>query len=441
MYSRPITLIFCIFLITSLLVSGCQITDTEKENEEQKQWQGVITIWDFPRWPDKNSNRFGWIEQKIAEFEKENPGVFIQLRRLKWEYGMIELKAAVSAGVGPDIAPIAADYDFIANGYLEPLDEVFTPDVVEKYHPMAIDAVKYKERIYGFPWFMTTYGLFVNLDFFKDRNVKPPENGKWTFQEFADSVRLLSYDEDKDGEKEHHGFNVYLAPGNYQAWGFLTMDGAKLFDGNGRFALNKSEGISALTKMVDLNEKYQGVPEKEYGTVEENKVWGDFAEKQNIAIYPAGPWAIKVLQEKKDKGEGFEFDIVSYPDGKTSAKSISIVSAYGILKQSDESKKEVCKKFLKHITSEEEQEYLAEYMVFPVYKDIFEKSLKNPYMKKMSEILDESVSLPKVKNWSKIDEVLTTQIRQALLGKKTPKQALEDAESEINKICKATYFE
>ena len=48
-------------------------------------------------------------------------------------------------------------------------------------------------------------------------------------------------------------------------------------------------------------------------------------------------------------------------------------------------------------------------------------------MTRMKDILDTSVNLPKVKNWHKIDEVVTAQIRQALLSKNLL-QALEDAE-------------
>jgi multiple sugar transport system substrate-binding protein len=36
-----------------------------------------------------------------------------------------------------------------------------------------------------------------------------------------------------------------------------------------------------------------------------------------------------------------------------------------------------------------------------------------------------------------VEEIITTQIRQAILGKKTPEQALIDAEAEIKKVREA----
>jgi len=412
---------------------GCGKAKVDQSGTEEP-WQGVITLWDFPRWPDKSGSRFGWIEGKIKEFEKDNPGVFIHLRRLKWDFGHIELRAAAAAGTAPDIAPVGADYDFISGGFLEPVDEYFSPEELAKLEPRAVEAVKYNERIYGFPWFMTTYGLFVNKEVFEAKDVAIPENGQWTYEEFVSALQKVT----SDGKNKRYGFNLFLSPGNYQGWGFLTMDGARLFDEYGNFALNSPEGVSALTKLADLATKYQVVPSAEFGNLEENKVWSDFCEKQKIAVYPAGPWAIKVLRDRQKSGQGFEFDILHYPKGSKDPAAFSQVAAYGIFKQHDERKKAMCAKFLKFITSEDEQVSLSEYGVFPVYVQALEKVAEDPMMKRMKEILDNAENLPKVKNWHRVDEELTAQIRLALLSKKTAAEALEDAEKNIRAILAGT---
>jgi multiple sugar transport system substrate-binding protein len=58
-------------------------------------------------------------------------------------------------------------------------------------------------------------------------------------------------------------------------------------------------------------------------------------------------------------------------------------------------------------------------------------------MRRMKEILDDSEILPKIPNFAMVEEIITTQIRQAILGKKTPEQALIDAEAEIKKVREA----
>lgn len=416
------------------IFSGCATNEgnSEKKNEGEQAWQGVITLWDFPRWPDENGQRYGWIEKKIAEFEKSHPGVFINLRKLKWEYGMIELRAAAAAGTYPDMAPVAANFDFIAGRHIEPVDEYFTPDEIAKYDPKSIEQVTYNDRIYGFPWFITTDALFINKDSFSNKEVKVPENGDWTFAEFVQSLQKLSYKQDN---KEYKGFNLVLSPGNYQVWGFLTMDGANIFDKSGNFTLNCPEAVSALTKMVELSTKYKVVPENKYGIAEENIVWGDFAEKQEIAVCPAGCWAIKTLSDKQKDGAGFDFDILNYPKGQKEAKPFAQVCAYAIFKQKDPAKKAVCAEFLKYITSEQEQESLSYYGVFPTFLSLQEKAIEeDKYLRKMKHVLDNAQLLPKVKNWYKIDEVVISQLRQAVLTKKSPSEVLEDIERAVQKI-------
>ena len=174
------------------LLTGCHNGKKKTKEGSEETWQGVITVWDFPRWPDKNGNRFGWIEKKIKEFEEAHPGVFVHLRPLKWEYGLIELRAAAAAGTYPDIAPVASGYDFIYEGYLEPVDEYFSPNELERYESRAIDAVTYRGRIYGFPWFMTTYGLFINKEIFKAKNVTIPKSGSWAYDEFVSALQKVT---------------------------------------------------------------------------------------------------------------------------------------------------------------------------------------------------------------------------------------------------------
>ncbi len=85
--------------------------------------------------------------------------------------------------------------------------------------------------------------------------------------------------------------------------------------------------------------------------------------------------------------------------------------------------------------SEKEQEALADYGVFPVYVVSQNKLLEDdPHMLKMKEILDFSQSPPKLKNWHKIDEILISHVRLALMGKKTAEQALADVARDIEVI-------
>ena len=211
------------------------------------------------------------------------------------------------------------------------------------------------------------------------------------------------------------------------------MDGAKIFDEQDNFVLNSQEGISALTKLTDLEAKYKVYSTKEFGVLEETKVWGDFV-KTKIAVYPAGPWAIKILNDRYKTGKGFEFDLMPYPKVKAFLGNSTGIG-YAIFNRRMR-RKTLCAEFLKYITSENEQQALAEYGVFSVYTQVLEEIQDNPLIGKMKDILDTAEILPKVKNWNKHDEAITAQTRLALLSQKSPSQALKDAAKAVEAIQK-----
>ncbi|MFW5992275.1 MAG: hypothetical protein ACOCQN_03705 [Halanaerobiaceae bacterium] len=59
---------------------------------------------------------------------------------------------------------------------------------------------------------MTVHFLLLNLEIFEEREVEPPEDGKWTWDEFIDKMKKLTFDRDSDGEIDVYGFSTYILP-------------------------------------------------------------------------------------------------------------------------------------------------------------------------------------------------------------------------------------
>ncbi|MGB9813695.1 MAG: ABC transporter substrate-binding protein [Thermovenabulum sp.] len=428
---KKLLLCIIIALISMNSISCGFKREDRSDNDDEKKEEVIITLWDFPRWEAENGSRFGWIEKKIKEFEKTHPGVYIYLKKLKWEYGMYEIRAACQAGINPDIAPVDGDYDLILKGYVEPVDEFFTREELSKYDERVLEALRVSGRLYGFPWFVTTYGIFVNKDLFEERKVNLPLENNWTFQDFINTAVKLTWDKNRDKKIDYYGFDFILKPGNYGFWGMLTMDGAKFFDEKGNFVLNTKEGLSALKKISEAFKQYNIFP-PEAGDRDENRLWSNFAEKKKVAMTLIGNWAIPLLEKRKLDNKGFDYEMIFYPKGESQAHPIAVVSGYAILKQQDENKKKICAEFLKFITSEKEQENLIKYGVLPSIKNLQEKAaLENEFLKKCKEILNSAEYLPKIANWPKIEEVINTEILLVIKGKKAPEKALQDMEKNI----------
>ncbi len=436
---RPFTLFLCLILCGFIILAPIYFIeyrdklDNDLNENKSESWKGVITIWDYPRLDINNKSRFGWITSKIKEFEKQNQGVYIQLKPLDRKKGPIEIETAIMTKTFPDIAPVGSDHSVIVQNVLEPLDKYFTEKELDNYKSSALKSVMYNGRVWGVPWMMSTYTMFLNLDLFNERGVEPPKDGNWTYDEFVETLKALTYDKDGDEKNDIFGFHSFIGPNDYNIWGILLADGGDIFSSDGNtFMFNDQKAVSGLKKFTDLKLKHKVTPET-LGENSEQEAWNLFSRKKQVGIYPTGTWAVNALNDLRLNGEGFNFGVANYPIGE---KGVPVpmartTSAYGIFKQEDVEKTQMCIKFLKFITEDQYQEELGNLGIFPVKKSVGEIYQDDPIMGFIEKSIDYTYSIPTIPHWLTIDDLLQSQIRQVLLEEKSANQALEDAEMKI----------
>lgn len=434
---KPFTLFLCLLIIafmvfgSKLINNGIESSLKEGKNSVENRWKGVITIWDYPRPYPEGGSGFGWIRERIQEFERRNPGIFIELHTLDWERGTVQLDLAVQSGTYPDIAPVGTNFGYASRGVLEPLDEYFTPRIKEKYLDYALKAVTYEERIWGIPVYGAAPVMLLNLELFQKRGVDPPEGGRWTYSEFAEALKKLTFDENGDGKIDVYGFHSFVLNGYTNLGGILLSDGWELFNPvNSRYMVDTPQALSGLKKVVDLALEYRVVPE-DFGISSPDEAWKAFAIKKKIAVYPAGLWAVGKLESLKNQGKGFEFGVAEYPIGEVGS-SVTVsdgVAAYGIFKQESAQKKKICLEFLDYIAGSFDHREIMRRRVIQVRRD-------SPAY--LTPIVDPGTIkiVPKMKNWSYVEDILNSHIRQAILGKETPEAALKAAQKEIDAVQK-----
>lgn len=410
--------------------------DTEEDVNKEEQWKGVIQVWDYPRLDTTTGKRYGWIQEKIKKFERENPGVYIEFEPLDWNSGSQKLQEAIQNGNAPDIAPIGADVTYMKDTILEPLDSFFTEEEKGEFRYQALKAVTYDTKMWGVPFMMTTYAMYLNVDMFRQNGVELPLDGNWTYEEFVEKMQKLTIDSDNDGEIDQYGFTSFVKPNYYNLWGIILSDGAEIIDEkNMKFSFNGDKAISGLKKVVDLKYKYNVTPDN-FGVCNENEAWEMFYNEEKVAVYATGSWATRVLEQRYLSGEGFEYAIANYPigDSRLPVSLSNSVSAFGIFKQEDEMKLEMCVKFLKTLTQEKYQQDLEKLGVFPAKINIPDMYEDDPKMKRIEDCLSYTLMIPKHEKWKEIDSVLQDQIKQAILGEKEVEKAIEDASKQIKQF-------
>ncbi|MFT9497851.1 extracellular solute-binding protein [Anaerosolibacter sp.] len=435
---RPFALFLCLLLCGFIILGPVYFMEYRPENrqedpmEKEIKWRGVITLWDYPHLDVSNGSRYGWIVSKIKAFEKANPGVYIELKPMDSKTGPLELETAIQTGSLPDIAPVATDFAMIDRGVLEPIDAYLTKVEEAEYKTQALNAVRYDGKTWGFPAMMTTYTMLLNLDIFQEKGIDPPKDGNWTYEEFVETAKALTFDRDGNGKMDVYGFNSYIDLNNYNNWGILLSDGAQIFDDSLIYRFNDDRAKSGLKKLVDLKQVH-GVTVPNFGENIEREAWESFYKEKKVAVYPVGTWAINVMNSLRNQGLGFQIGVANYPIGEKGVP-ISLsnnVSAYGIFKQEDPKKLEMCVKFLKYVTDDEFQKDLARLGVFPVKKSGEDIYQLDPLMATVEKSLAYCENLPTHPNWMTIDGILQSQIRLAILGNKTVEDALRDAQLKI----------
>jgi len=431
-----LALVVVVVLVGFLPIVGCPLRLSRP---------GVtITLWDAPRWPDESGNRYHWMQRKIAEFEAQHPLAEVILVPVEWSSLRAMLNSAKEAGQFPDIAPldISAGGITLAEveaGLLEPVDNFIAKR--KDISPQALAAYTYGDQLWGFPSSMTGHSLLLNLDLFAERGVPVPVNGKWTWEEFRSACRKLTFDRDKDGETDVYGFGTYILPGYYEAWPFLYLDGARpLSDDLTQYTLGSPQGVSALKKLTDLIY----VDKAAHPSTGSSAVRGLFdlfgkKDKQEIAIEPWSAWAIDYL--KTQEGMITNVGVAEYPSGAGGASvSVGGTGGFVVFRQDDAYRRSQIVALANYLTSAASQYELARgARVFPARRQALELEpfADDPLYARAAEIAFNAESLPRHPAWPDIERAIQREVQMALLGIKSPEEALADAGVAVEKLLAA----
>jgi multiple sugar transport system permease protein len=374
------------------------------------------------------------MREQIRQFEATHPEVSIELTELTWERGADKKRIAIAAGVGPDIVTGTLPVHLVEKGLIEPVGAYMTQEEKADFFKPALDAFTYEGEVFGWPWYLTGSTMFVNLGSFRQREVNPP-GVDWTYQEFLDAARELTYDRDDDEEPDAHGFGFLVRSGDTGVWPFLFPDGIDFLSHASALpdALKK-DSEAGLRLLYDVIHKEHVAP-IQCGAWDSLALWQRFADQRTIAMAPWGIWAIPKLRTL----EGFEFDVLPYPylespEGEQPMRAFVGTSGFMVLRQPDPRKRRLCMEFVRFLVRPEEQHKLALYGVFPSRVSTGNIYSEDDLMAKAQQIITSGQSVPRHPQWEKIDEKLQKEIQLALLNEKSLGDALDDGAAQIGKI-------
>ncbi|MBB6310292.1 ABC transporter substrate-binding protein [Xanthobacter tagetidis] len=146
--------------------------------------QTQITMWS--NWPDEPAKK-DWVSARVQEFEAANPQCQVKLSFIPKADIYTQAKSAVRTGQAPDIFYMEPDQpEFLAGGFLEPLDDYIDVNAIE---PWAKPAWTAKGKLHAVPVEAYTLELYYNKDQVKKVGVEVPASFQLTQAQFADLVK------------------------------------------------------------------------------------------------------------------------------------------------------------------------------------------------------------------------------------------------------------
>jgi ABC-type glycerol-3-phosphate transport system substrate-binding protein len=318
---------------------------------------------------------------------------------------------------------------------LEPLDawvakepKSFMDNIPVTFHQ------KWRGKQFYLPIESGAVALFYNTEIFKNAGVAGPPK---TWDEYAAIARKVT-----NPDKKIFATTATLAgepPTNmtYDIYPLILQAGGTLIDEKtNRAVFNSPAGVKAIEWYVErANKDKVAVPGILSNGEKEKRA--NFA-AGNVAMMFEGPWGIAI---QKQLNPNLKYDIATLPSGVTTGTMVR-GSLNTVTTQAQD--KEAAWKFVRWLSGPTGIEMWSKTTGgFPARTDVANQGWFKE--KTLFQAFAQQMQLPNARspflgmpNAVQMNKIMTTEVQNVVQGKKSAKQALDDAAAEWNKILAAT---
>lgn len=365
-----------------------------------------------------------FMKQMVADFMTDNPNITITNNTIEWAQYYQRMPAAVQAGKGPDVGVMHLD-QLATNAVrkiIVPVDDLATGldlnegDFTEEIWKAAV----YKDQRYGIPLDVHSLAMYYNTDQWKAAGLsEAPANG-------ADFMAAL----DKlKGSVPQPFWMPSKWPAHLMFLSLLWQNGGEPYAADGSKAtFGEDPGVAALQWMVDVVTK--GYSPK---NVAQDSQYVGFKNKK-LAVTWDGIWQINDL-----KGAKFPFGIAPVPTiGETDAVWANSHQFYiSRQAQTDDNKLAASRAFIAWM-SEHSGDWAGAGMI-PARASVRESAnVTSSTQAPVAAKIDSMKFLPPVPGLGDVQsQTLEIAVADAVLGKASPKEALESAQGKATSLMEA----
>ncbi len=320
-------------------------------------------------------------------------------------------------------------------GWLTDLDAMFKKAgkiLDSDFIPTVIDLCRYpnnaKGKLYSLP-FVGNVSLFAyRADLFAKYGLAAPK----TWDDVLSAVKIIS-----EKEPGVDGVSFRGVKGNPILTAFLPIFwsfGADFLDASGKPIVNSPEAVKALKFFLELA-KYgpKSTPMNNTAQVRDGLLAGTVGVAPEV--WPA--WLGKIDDPNESKVVG-KVKITKHP--AETKKSSPMIGIWHVAIPAASKNKDAAFDFLTFLTSKETQKLMVLKAGLPPSRaSVFEdKDVlgKYPWYPAIRDALENGVARPRTLYWAEIENTMGALVQEALIGQKTPEQALNEANAKLAEILK-----
>lgn len=384
-----------------------------------------VTLWHY--FGDEQGEALAKIVKEYNESQSEiyvSP-VFVSMDEIKKQYTM----GAVSGNLpdiglvdGPDMA------SFVSLGVFQDITEYLSNwEDIEMFYDGPLASCKDADgNIYGIPNNSNCLAIACNMDILKAAGIEEPPT---TWDELREVCEKTA-----NPDEGIYGLALSAASTEEGTFQFIPW----LYGAGGDVtAVDSEEGVEALSYLTDMVEN--GYISKEVVNWTQNDAYNAFITGR-AAMMEFGTWYIANMDGMDKDKITFEYEFVQMPKNGENQATVLGGENFGVCAGSEYT--EECVDFLKYaMSAENNAEWCSLAGKLPVRKDAREMSDfwdSDERYKVFLDSLDFAVARGPHESWPTISEAIYEAEQSALLGDKTPEQAMQDAAAIIAPILEKT---
>lgn len=411
--------LLCLFCL-SLIATGCN-KQTVSNKKEVEFW--TLQLADFAP----------YINGVIAEYEKSHPDVKIKWVDVPFSEGEKRALAAVMSNDAPDLINMNPSFGstLTSRGTLVNLKDYVSKEEYNKYIKESWDASALGNLTFGIPWYITSSVTIYNAELLEKSGLNP-DNPPKTYDELGQVSKIIK---EKTGK---YAFMPNLTEDGQMIKIFNKYDISIVNQDRTKALFNTDKAVSVLDFWVDLYNRNL-IPAE--SLTQTHRASLERYQAGESAFIFTGANFLKMIKENAPTVYK-NTKVASQITGSNGKVDFAIMNLV-VPKKSKHPKEAV--EFGLYLTNHKNQlEFCKLAPILPSTKQTLESDFFKPEKSEDLVIKARGISaqqlknalkpIPPLENQKDLFELIDFSTQQALLKQKSPKEALDEAVREWNKI-------